>query len=59
MSSIATTARAPRRRGPFDLGHYAEVYSDLGELLARPPQYVVILLGQRTMHITFADPFEG
>lgn len=51
-------SRAEQARAAFALGHHAEVYSDLGELLDRPPQDGIILLRQRSMDVSLADLFE-
>jgi FixJ family two-component response regulator len=51
-------SRAEQARIAFALGHHAEDYSDLGELLDRPPHEGVILLGQRTMDVALGELFE-
>jgi len=51
-------SRAEQARTAFALGHHAEVYSDLGELLDRSPHDGVILLRQRSMDISLAEMFE-
>ncbi|WP_305096701.1 response regulator transcription factor [Croceibacterium aestuarii] len=48
-------SRAEQARTAFALGHHAEVYDDLDELLARPPQRGVLLLRQRSVDETLAD----
>ena len=51
-------SRAEQARLAFALGHHAEVYADLGELLERPPQTGVILAaddGQVDMAREFID----
>lgn len=51
-------SRAEQARLAFALGHHAEVYADLGELLERPPQDGVIVAaddGQADMAREFID----
>ena len=40
----STRSRAELARIVFDLGHHAEVYSDIGELALRPPRDGIVLL---------------
>jgi FixJ family two-component response regulator len=51
-------SRAEQARTAFALGHHAEVYSDLSELLERPPHAGVILLCQRAMDGSLGELFE-
>jgi FixJ family two-component response regulator len=51
-------SRAEQARTAFALGHHAEVYSDLSELLGRPPGEGVILLRQRAMDVSLDELFE-
>jgi FixJ family two-component response regulator len=51
-------SRAEQARTAFALGHHAEVYSDLGELLDRPPFEGIILLRQRAMDVSLSELFE-
>ena len=51
-------SRAEQARIAFALGHHAEVYSDLAELLDRPPHDGVILLRQRAMDVSLGELFE-
>ena len=51
-------SRAEQARTAFALGHHAEVYSDLSELLERPPHEGVILLCQRSMDGSLGELFE-
>ncbi|HEY7806061.1 MAG TPA: LuxR C-terminal-related transcriptional regulator [Croceibacterium sp.] len=51
-------SRAEQARTAFALGHHAEVYSDLIELLGRPPHDGIILLRQRAMDVPLAELFE-
>jgi FixJ family two-component response regulator len=51
-------SRAEQARTAFALGHHAEVYSDLAELLDRPPLDGAILLRQRAMNVSVAELFE-
>jgi FixJ family two-component response regulator len=51
-------SRAEQARTAFALGHHAEVYSDLAELLDRPPYDGVILLRQRTLDFPVGELFE-
>jgi len=51
-------SRAEQARTAFALGHHAEVYSDLAELLERRPDDGIILLRQRAMELPLADLFE-
>jgi FixJ family two-component response regulator len=51
-------SRAEQARTAFALGHHGEVYSDLTELLGRPPEHGVILLRQRAMDVSLGELFE-
>jgi two-component system response regulator FixJ len=51
-------SRAEQARTAFALGHHAEVYSDVAELLERPPFDGIILLRQRTMSVSVAELIE-
>jgi FixJ family two-component response regulator len=51
-------SRAEQARTAFALGHHAEVYSDLGELLDRPPYDGIILLRQGTLDRSVGELFE-
>jgi FixJ family two-component response regulator len=51
-------SRAEQARTAFALGHHAEVYSDLAELLDRPPYDGVILLRQGTLDRPVGELFE-
>jgi FixJ family two-component response regulator len=51
-------SRAEQARTAFALGHHAEVYSDLSELLDRPPGEGIILLRQRAMEVSLGELFE-
>lgn len=51
-------SRAEQARTAFALSHHAEVYSDLDELLDRPPLDGAILLRQRAMDVPLAELFE-
>lgn len=52
-------SRAEQARIAFALGHHAEVYSDLAELLEHPPLHGIILLRHRTLSIPVGALFEG
>jgi FixJ family two-component response regulator len=52
-------SRAEQARTAFALGHHAEVYSDLAELLERPPLDGIILLRHRTSSLPVGALFEG
>jgi two-component system response regulator FixJ len=51
-------SRAEQARTAFALGHHAEVYSDLAELLDRPPLEGILLLRQRTLKVAVGEVFE-
>jgi FixJ family two-component response regulator len=51
-------SRAEQARIAFALGHHAEVYSDLGELLERPARYGIILLRQRALDVSLGELFD-
>jgi FixJ family two-component response regulator len=51
-------SRAEQARTAFALGHHAEVYSDLAELLLRTPASGIILLRDRTSDLPLAELFE-
>ena len=51
-------SRAEQARIVFALGHHAEVYDDLDELLARPPEEGVLLVRQRALDTSLADLFD-
>ena len=51
-------SRAEQARIAFALGHHAEVYSDLGELLERPPREGIVLARQRAMDVSLPELFE-
>lgn len=51
-------SRAEQARTAFALGHHAEVYSDLTELLDRLPRSGIILLRQRALDRSLDDLFE-
>jgi two-component system response regulator FixJ len=51
-------SRAEQARTAFALGHHAEVYSDLAELLDRPPFGGIVLLRQRAMNVAVGELFE-
>jgi FixJ family two-component response regulator len=51
-------SRAEQARTAFALGHHAEVYSDLSELLDRTPSGGVVLLRERTADAPLAELFE-
>lgn len=51
-------SRAEQARTAFALGHHSEVYSDLAELLARPPAGGIILLRERETPVALADLFD-
>jgi len=51
-------SRAEQARIAFALGHHAEVYSDLGELLDRPPRDGIVLVRQRAMDVSLGELFE-
>lgn len=51
-------SRAEQARTAFALGHHAEVYSDVGELLDRSLAGGVILLRQRALDGTLGELFE-
>lgn len=51
-------SRAEQARTAFALGHHAEVYSDLDELLGRTPADGIILLRQRAMDGTLEELFQ-
>ncbi|RYD90653.1 MAG: helix-turn-helix transcriptional regulator [Sphingomonadales bacterium] len=51
-------SRAEQARTAFALGHHAEVYDDLDELLGRPPLAGIILVRQRTLDVSLADLFD-
>lgn len=51
-------SRAEQARIAFALGHHAEVYSDLAELLDRSPTGGIILLRQRAMDGTIGELFD-
>ena len=51
-------SRAEQARTAFALGHHAEVYSDLSELLDRPSHEGVILLCQRAMDGSLDELFD-
>jgi FixJ family two-component response regulator len=51
-------SRAEQARIAFSFGHHAEVYSDLDELLGRPPYDGIILLRQQEVRVTFGELFE-
>lgn len=51
-------SRAEQARIAFTLGHHAEVYSDIAELLARPPREGIVLARQRAMEVSLRDLFD-
>jgi FixJ family two-component response regulator len=51
-------SRAEQARTAFSLGHHAEVYSDLAELIERAPSSGVALLRERTIEIPFGQVLE-
>lgn len=51
-------SRAEQARIAFALGHHAEVYSDLAELIDRPPHEGIILLRQRAMDVSLTELFD-
>lgn len=51
-------SRAEQARTAFALGHHAEVYSDLAELLDRRPTRGVLLLRERSIIASLGDLFE-
>ena len=51
-------SRAEQARTAFALGHHAEVYDDLDELLERPPAAGVIVLRQRSLDVTLDELFD-
>ncbi|MXO59413.1 helix-turn-helix transcriptional regulator [Altererythrobacter salegens] len=48
-------SRAEQARTAFALGHHAEVYDDLDELLAHPPKSGVLVVRQRTLDQSLSD----
>lgn len=52
-------SRAEQARTAFSLGHHAEVYSSLAEVLERPPAGGIILLRQRAMDVSLQALFES
>jgi FixJ family two-component response regulator len=51
-------SRAEQARTAFALGHHAEVYSDLAELLARTPAGGIVLLRERAIGGPLGELFE-
>jgi two-component system response regulator FixJ len=51
-------SRAEQARTVFALGHHAEVYDQLDELLARPPESGVLLVRQRALEPNLAELFD-
>lgn len=51
-------SRAEQARTAFALGHHAEVYDALDELLGRPPASGVLLVRQRALEPDLADLFD-
>ena len=51
-------SRAEQARTAFALGHHAEVYSDLAELLARMPPDGIVLLRERAIDAPLAELFD-
>jgi FixJ family two-component response regulator len=51
-------SRAEQARTAFALGHHAEVYSDLAELLVRTPAGGIVLLRERAIVGPLAEQFE-
>src|SRR6478735_11022490 len=52
-------SRAEQARTAFALGHHAEVYSELAELLERPPGEGIILLRERATDAALGELFES
>jgi FixJ family two-component response regulator len=50
-------SRAEQARTAFALGHHAEVYSDLAELMARMPPSGIILLRERATDVILLERF--
>jgi FixJ family two-component response regulator len=51
-------SRAEQARIAFALGHHAEVYSDLTELVERAPDGGIVLLSERTIEVPFGELVE-
>ena len=51
-------SRAEQARTAYALGHHAEVYDDLDELLVRPPQSGLLLVRQRALDLSLSDLFD-
>lgn len=51
-------SRAEQARTAFALGHHAEVYDDMEELLGRPPQSGILLVRQKSLDLSFEDLFD-
>ena len=51
-------SRAEQARTVFALGHHAEVYDELEELLKRPPETGVLLVRQGALEPTLAELFD-
>ena len=51
-------SRAEQARTVFALGHHAEVYDELDELLKRPPDSGVLLVRQRALEPNLAELFD-
>ena len=51
-------SRAEQARTAFALGHHAEVYDDLDELLERPPESGVLLVRQGALDTDLRDLFD-
>jgi two-component system response regulator FixJ len=51
-------SRAEQARTVFALGHHAEVYDELDELLKRPPESGVLLVRQRALEPDLAELFD-
>jgi FixJ family two-component response regulator len=53
-----TRSRAEQARTAFTLGHHAEVYDDLDEMLIRPPRGGVLVVRQRTLDHSLTELFD-
>ena len=51
-------SRAEQARTAFALGHHAEVYSDIAELVERAPASGIVLLNERMIDAPFGELFE-
>jgi FixJ family two-component response regulator len=51
-------SRAEQARTAFALGHHAEVYSDIAELVERAPGSGIVLLNERMIDAPFGELFE-